>query len=443
MRLSNGLSHTQSFKHPEYLFLVEKDKVCIAELEHLFPKVSYPGLCMYEDLENFLSDHVNQVKSLLDAKLKEKQGKEVFDSLLPLIRNGTLIKGKAKCTRHGGKECCLRTADHNHTSSPCTDFSPNNRDRPGLSGKTFWTLCVCLSMRALLQERRLTYENVPGLMAYLSAALGHLYWLDMAPLVPDQIGFAVSRPREFIVGRHKVKSLAELPPLNNFAVRFSRVCKYSWVECMIAHLFREFEAEIDEDLQWALSRPTATCKTDGLGEIGHYKHNMNIDEGNRNIFFRALNGMEVKHLGFYSDELGAGHGQLVQLKDNPTKVRGHHSINKKQHALIKTCGILFTENDMIPFGRWQIGSETCQVQGFRTNPKYFKPKGSMDPVCAFNTHRAGRRSEQVRQQMGNAMHLFVYMVVLLHHWWHPEKPMTNPDPSKSSTFFRLAMRSRA
>ena len=409
-KITSRMSSVVEYKQPTYLWFCEKNKFCIAELDLLFPKEEYPDLCIFPQMLDFLCSQIMEIRSVLAAM----DGDDAWNAVVPIIKRGLgcVHPLECKCLRHPEKKACkVRCSDHHHSSNPCTDFSSLNHARPRMAGKNMLVAASFCAQRCTIQEERFSYENVPGLMQFLAQALGHLYHLDCAAASPEGFGHAVTRPREFVDGRHRVKALASVPPLAQFLRRFHRVCNWSCMSYFWAHEFAELEDYITEDMRWAYNRPTAAWRTDGLGPVTFGKQAKTED------YWRCLNGMEQKHWGYLRDA-GIAPEQIGQLKDNYKRIKGMHSNPSTGylHALIRSCGILYSENTCLPAGRWMTGLEAAVVQGFRVQPKYFKGPFAMKPVCALNLERDDRKGQHTREMMGNALPVPIAGLVLLHQW---------------------------
>ena len=128
-------------------------------------------------------------------------------------------------------------------------------------------------------------------------------------------------------------------------------------------------------------------------------------------------GCDLKvQVRLYAKDAGLFPAEVIQVKDNVKKIKGMHSRDDRMHALIRACGILYSEHESLPFGRWLVGSETASMQGFRVNPKFFTGPEAMAPVCSLDIDRPDRKSQHTRESMGNAMCVPVVAALLLHQW---------------------------
>ena len=225
-------------------------------------------------------------------------------------------------------------------------------------------------------------------------------------------GWPASRCREPLLGRRRVLSLPDIPLLSRFLLRFHRVCSWSCVEMFYGHLVEASGQEMAEDFAWAMNRPSSANRTDDGGDLIPYKFGLPVQ---KNRWWRALIGMEQKHHGLFREQ-GVAECEVIQLKDNPARMKGLHSKDGILHTIIKTCGLLWCEDSRIPEPRWPSASELAQLQGPRTDPRDFIERHFGSPVCLLNHSRIGRRSELCRGIIGNAMPVFVYLPHLIWQW---------------------------
>ena len=177
-------------------------------------------------------------------------------------------------------------ADRHHSSTPCADQSSMNHARPKLNGKTLYTLIAFVASRLVIQERIWTYENVIGLSGLIKDYLHEVYWIDVDVSKLELFGWSGTRDREFLQGRHRVKSLPGISPLSRFLLRFHRACTWTFMQFFFAHLHKECEAEMIEDFLWASQRPSSAHKKDGLGELQTYTFGGTIT---KDRWWRSLN----------------------------------------------------------------------------------------------------------------------------------------------------------
>ena len=267
-----------------------------------------------------------------------------------------------------------------------------------------------------------------------------MYHLDMAQSHNSEFGWSVRRFREFVLGRHKVFILPDIPPLSRFLKRFHRATQWSCLEFFFGHACEDLQIEMAEDFSWATSRPSSAHKTDQLGELVPYKYGQPIDTLR---WHRALSAMEQKHLKLAQGQDGIDAGAIIQVKDHPLRMKGLHSKAGMLHTVIKTSGLLFSNDAALDEPRWLSASELAQSQGFRTHPKYWKA-GFEEKVCFMNYARVGRRSEVARGLIGNAMPVQLYLLHLCCQWkYYPDHASVSPQQSASMQVSRVVARSVA
>ena len=148
MAIQRRLSHASQFAGlGTPIFSIGKDKACCVELDLLWPKEKCPQYCHFHDFEDFLAPEVVRIKDVL----MQKTGHEAWAALLPVIKLG--VATQRACVRHG-KPCEAREADSHDGCTPCTAFSPNNMQHPGLADPTLFVLVAFCSHRNSIQEKR-------------------------------------------------------------------------------------------------------------------------------------------------------------------------------------------------------------------------------------------------------------------------------------------------
>ena len=223
-----------------------------------------------------------------------------------------------------------------------------------------------------------------------------------------RLGNSTRRTRGYLNLRHRVKALPSVPPLSRFVRRFYRCCQTTWLDAFWAHTLEDanawlgIENELEQDLQWAKSRPTAGALK-GRHGVGPYE--------------AALTDMEATHWLEYCRT--NGQWEACMLGQNP-KSQGMSNRSKggRMMTLIRNMELIYTKRLAVP--RWMCGSEAAQCQNYRMDPKLRTPEllgaFATAPLHVYHMKNAERTSRSMRHAAGNTMDVFVVMVALVHHW---------------------------
>ena len=229
------------------IWAIERDAACQAEL------LAMPGaedMCLFGDMNEFWDRRITTtMKNLMhDATKTLKVLQPVMANALKTGNSATVRK--AHCLRHN-RVCFAPTADLHIAGTPCPAFSTIGK---GLktADPTIVPTCAWICMRLNIEEKVWIQENVPGFpLQLLEQLLGSLYWISSVLIQNTDLGWPVSRCRQWIVGRHKIKTLPDVSaPLHWFTKLFYRqLGKVYWRDFLIAT-----ENDIKDELAYATSR---------------------------------------------------------------------------------------------------------------------------------------------------------------------------------------------
>jgi hypothetical protein len=127
-------------------------------------------------------------------------------------------------------------------------------------------------------------------------------------------------------------------------------------------------------------------------------------------FYKALTQLEQQFSDEYED-LYPGCARSVH--QHPVK-HSEHSTPTHLHTLIKNLHIVFADVGDGSCRRWLLSSEALAAQGFPVYPKAKPTDGAM--LTSFNIARVDRDIKVVSSQAGNAMHVQVAFVAMLHSY---------------------------
>ncbi|CAE7259718.1 unnamed protein product [Symbiodinium sp. KB8] len=370
--LHHGLQRRlgRSIRQPTLLHMTEWEPSCQREL-----LAFDDGACLFGDISDFFRDEL----SSLIAGLKE-QPALALETLAPLLDQKKLIKRKV---------CCIRPAFRH------TDVT------------IIYQICF-MALRLEMEETEVVQENVESfpVQELLGRFMSQKYYVDLEVLDPLFYGMPVSRRRLYVkmcpgcmlvgwpigwlVGwRHRHKILAQLSPLSNFCKRFTRAVAYSWAEFFWMHETEGGDGvlpdELNAELAWAQGRagsmwhgkrslkatdpvaaaPAAVCEA-GSTAGGIVKDEVDDEAAEAELdlcpgvqnggpFVRALTASEFENMEMYKWRWPGQAWQLNQVAD----VHGQRSNPHYMHALIKNCGLIFSESPPTP--RWLSATELLPV----------------------------------------------------------------------------------
>lgn len=278
--------------------------------------------------------------------------------LAPLLSDGRAMTRSAWCLAHQ-RICSVKTAKRHVAGTSCRPFSKKGT-RLGLMDCETVYLLAWIGMRLECQEGDILQENVPNSDCSLfKRFLFHLYFMDVWVGDPTTFGWPFARSRQFIRFRHRSKCLAEISPVSNFMKMFWRAASFEWEQIYFMHQQKNrnagvVENELEQELQWARSRPTRRAKS--LSEP--------VTLENHSEPFRAcLTDTEELFWQGYQHKFPGKAGQL-----NQDSLSGHGMASLKGclHTLIANCHLIFS--DKCKPERWLVGTEMLTSMGFPVLP---------------------------------------------------------------------------
>ena len=188
----------------ETCWYCEWDPECQQELS-LHPGCS-PSTCRIGDISQVFKPKV----ATIAARLRSTKGGKAVDMLQPVVKSCKGITVEVKCYAHPGKTCKLRPSELHVGGSPCTDLSTLG-DGAGLEGTTCVDTLAWLGSILVLEHTMFVSENVfsDDLLKLIQDTVGHLYVLEFVRenANPLKLGWPVFRNRQYLVGRHKLKTM--------------------------------------------------------------------------------------------------------------------------------------------------------------------------------------------------------------------------------------------
>ena len=402
---------------PKCLYSIEWDSACQGELLK-----THDG-CVFGDLASFFTNDVQEhLPTLFDDPGK------ALDALGPVVKQGKGIKSHAWCFRHN-RVCHCRETDRHVAGTPCTAFSAQGA-RKKEADVTIIYFLAWVGLRLLLQDCIVLFENVPGLLPLIVEFLSQTYFVDpaedMSPMTPSAFGWAITRPREYYVLRHRQKAVPLVSPLSRFTRRFHAACRWSRHEFFWLHKFDgEDEAcairdELDKELRWA--QKCDTCPNRVFAPLPHRC---------KNAFLLALNQMEADFLQGYIAKRDFP-ARAVQLNQDPYS---HPMMSRDDlmHCLIKNMTIVMAGSPVLEVPRWLSGSEALACQGFRTHPST-RHELRQSP---FEIPDDTRKVYKLRMFAGNSMHVQCVGICPMHSFLNtgPKVKRETPDIQIQSSFF--------
>jgi site-specific DNA-cytosine methylase len=362
---------------PTTRWLLEWDTACQHELER-HPGTGYA--CRFLDMSSLWKPSIQT----LVTQVRNAKGGKIVDSLAKAVKSGHAVKSKAYCLTHK-QECYLCPCTLHIGGSPCTDNS-NMGDKAGEEGKTMVDTLAWLAHIVACEHTAFVSENVPSeeLVATIKRLLGHMYTLHVVrdEANPCKLGWPVNRPRQFIVGFHKLKASASMP-LPAFISSFARNCKLTWRDFLIAD-----EAELLREKQWALARPCCRLGMPTFEDL----HRIQSTEGVGMPTFEDLLS-PAAHDVLKAYRAKCPSNCAWSLNQYPENGRARHSTPTTLHTIIRNVGFLWDDTSL----RWFTWVDLLAAQGFNLT-------GGSD-VCSFQVPRRDRKRSDVMAQVGNAMHV--------------------------------------
>lgn len=364
---------------PRYYHSIEWSVPAQEELK-IHPASVHGDHCIFGDIKQFFIDdlqpHINAIVSQCPQRAHSLLGKTVKD--------GLAMQTRGYCIRHQ-KVCTMRPAIKEIAGTSCVDWSSIGKIEQS-AGKTMVYLLAWYGLRIHFQEPIIVQENVRSFPIELhSEFLGLYYFIDAYTFNASDFGIPVNRLRQWVVLRHKAKTMSQIGPLSNFVKRFQRICNITWRDLLIAE-----DEEILSELHWAIKRKKSCASIAGLGP-----EDLNPQEWRS--FWMALTDVEQRFLASYEciDSEAA-----AQLNQNPKSGFVMMSKGKELHTIIKNNGIIWTG------GRWLTPIELMLTQGFDvlSSTRMAEPNDAdATATCSFAIPRQTRRRNDVKAQVGNGM----------------------------------------
>ena len=191
---------------------------------------SVEGSCVFGDIGQFFRPELHQ--QVIPELLRKPA--VAIQALTPLIMTDRAMCTTGKCQVHD-RMCSLKSCNRHIAGTSCKPFSRRGAGLGTADSDIVYTL-AWVGLRRVLQESDITQENVVGFpMTLFSDLLGDLYHLDSCTLQAACFGSPCSRNRQFVRLRHKIKVLAEISPISNFALRFHRVANFHWSQPLVRY----------------------------------------------------------------------------------------------------------------------------------------------------------------------------------------------------------------
>ena len=219
-------------------------------------------------------------------------------------------------------------------------------------------------------------------MQILTEYLGDLYEVQACRMNPSQYGWPVERCRQYIIMRHRQKTICFAEPLGHIIPLFLRDGCLRYTDIMVAS-----KEEIESELVWSASRPSSLAKATGVPT--NETHGKSVHE-------QALTKSEAGFLAEYREQ--APHCAFM-LGQNPLKQSMTSSFTTTQ-TVISKAHIMWAD-DAPGTPRWLCPYELLVAQGV---PAYRQLSNNV-VTNSFLLPRSDRHRAAVIRQAGNAMHV--------------------------------------
>ena len=318
-----------------------------------------------------------QIQTLIQQHRHAKGGK-IVDVLAPSVKSGRAVKSRAYCLAHK-KLCYLSPCTLHIGGSPCTDNS-NMGDKAGEEGKTIVDTLAWLAHILASEHEVFVSENVPSqeLVNTIKHLLGHMYHLDVVrdEANPCRLGWPVNRPRQFIVGLHKLKKTPS-SVLATFISSFSRITTMTWRDFLVS----DHQVHLEEKA-WSIARPVVMQRIEARGLDPHDLQALTFED--------LMSETEMEQVQDYRAN-GFSRDCAWSLNQYPRNGRGRVSTEQTLHTVIRNVGIIWDDRRC----QWFTSTDLLAAQGFNlTGP----------PTCSFQ-HPHSRKRLDTSSQVGNAMHV--------------------------------------
>ena len=208
-------------------------------------------------------------------------------------------------------------------------------------------------MRRMIQEPEVRPENVERFPVQILTEYLDLYEVQTCRMNPSQHGWPVERRRQYIIMRHRQKTICFAEPLGHIIPLFLRDCRLRYTDIMVAS-----KEEIESELVWSASRPSSLAKATGVPT--NETHGKSVHE-------QALTKSEAGFLAEYREQ--AAHC-VFMLEQNLLKQSMTSSFATMQN-IISNAHIMWTD-DAPSTPRWLCPYELLVAQGVPANRQLSK-----------------------------------------------------------------------
>lgn len=215
--ICDALDQQPSARQTKLIVTSAVEYLAESQNELLMLSKSNPQFCCFGDITSF---YRQEIKGVVE-EMSKKAYPAAFEALKPVIKSGKAMPLTSYCRRHD-KMCRMQPARRHVAGTPCTDHSSMGK-REGQDGKTAICYLAWVGLRLALQEPIIVQENVTSFkIAYLSEFFAEMYYMDYSAESACDFGWFNKRARQFVVMRHKTKTLPFRGPMNVFMKLFHR-----------------------------------------------------------------------------------------------------------------------------------------------------------------------------------------------------------------------------
>ena len=308
--------------------------------------------CVFSDICDFW---FSSVSDKLDTLSRERRCVEVLKTLMT----------STVCTKRSGyclrceKICQVACEDIHLGGTPCTDFSARGT-RDEMQGQTTWALMAWIAMRRDIQEPYWAQENVCEFpVSFLQEQLQDLYEVQSVVVDPATLGWPVTRRRQYVVGRHRQKTVPWNMRLDAFVSHFTHPpkCDTSGVVPPWDIFFVASDHELRDELNWAGSRPTSAAADAHNDSQSAFEQELErqFDLEDDNVFSNCLTYNEHRYKEKYES---MSRNRCYSLSQNPQfgpNVCSWDHLN----TILKNAGIIWSDYH----NRWLCAGEALLAQG--------------------------------------------------------------------------------
>ncbi len=295
-----------------HLWSLEVDQECRYE------EAMSPGraACRFCDMGSGIND---RIRSPVLGKCTELS----YSHLVKIFKEPNSVKSEMHCEVHG-RSCPLRRAQLHVAGTERIYFSICSPTKPGTRGARTVYFIAWAAQRLRVEEEFILHENVePFPPEMLLELLGDKYlMIGSAVICASKCGNAYDRRRRFtwLVNKKSCVFPAAktvVPSWSDFPLLYFRECCFSWKA-----YFNASEDDIENELQWARSRPAHKDKP-------YARHCTD--------FQKFLNDWEQRCMDKYEDVCPQGVAWLGQCPENHSTHNGSRNtlctITKKMNLL--------------------------------------------------------------------------------------------------------------